>query len=235
MKKTAYLATAVVVLATIVAVPSGLLADKEEFTDSFRLDECTFKSTGANPYFILEPGYQLILEGQEKKEFVRLVITVLNETVMVNGVETRVVEELETADSQLVEISRNYFAICEQTNSVFYFGEDVDIYEGGEVVSHAGAWRAGENGARSGVVMPGIVLLGARFFQEVAPEVAMDRAEILSLSEVLETPAGTFEDVLKIKETTPLEPNAKDYKFYAPGIGLIQDGVLKLVWSSPGF
>ncbi len=235
MKKSTYLSTALVVLATIVAVPSGLLADKAEFTDSFRLDECTFKTRGSNPYFILEPGYKLILEGEDGKEFVRLEITVLNETEMVNGVRTRVVEELETADSQLVEISRNYFAICQQTNSVVYFGEDVDIYEDGEVVSHDGAWRAGENGARAGVMMPGIVLLGARYFQEVAPEVAMDRAEILSLDAVVETPAGTFEEVLVTEETTPLEPNAKELKFYAPGIGLIQDSALKLVWSSSGF
>ncbi len=235
MKKSTFLSTALVVLATIVAVPSGLLADKAEFTDSFRLDECTFKTRGSNPYFILEPGDKLILEGEDGKEFVRLEITVLNETEMVNGVRTRVVEELETADSQLVEISRNYFAICQQTNSVVYFGEDVDIYEDGEVVSHDGAWRAGENGARAGVMMPGIVLLGARYFQEVAPEVAMDRAEILSLDAMVETPAGTFEEVLVTEETTPLEPNAKELKFYAPGIGLIQDSTLKLVWSSSGF
>lgn len=234
MKKCS-LKTILFLLVSTLAVPTGLLAGSGEFTDSFRLDECTFKTRGSNPYFILEPGYQLILEGEEGKEFVRLEITVLNETEMVNGVRTRVVQELETADSQLVEISRNYFAICEQTNSVFYFGEDVDIYEDGEVVSHEGAWRAGEDDAEAGLMMPGTVLLGARYFQEVAPEVAMDRAEILSLDAVVETPAATFEEVLVTEETTPLEPNAKELKFYAPGIGLIQDSALKLVWSSPGF
>jgi len=72
------------------------------------------------------------------------------------------------------------------------------------------------------------VLLGARYFQEIAPEVAMDRAEITSLTEVVETPAGTFKKCLKTRETTPLEPDAEEFKWYAPGIGLIQDGVLKL-------
>jgi len=223
------LATLLVVLPTLLGAPTGSFAGNEGFTDSFRLDECNFKTRGRNPYFILEPGYQLIFEGEEGKEFVRLGITVLNETRTIAGVKTRVVEEVEYHDSQLAEISRNYFAICDPTNSVFYFGEDVDNYEDGEIVSHDGSWRAGEDGASPGIMMPGTVLLGSRYFQEFAPDVALDRAEILSLSEVVETPADTFEDVLKTVETTPLEPNAKEYKFYAPGVGLIQDGTLKLV------
>jgi energy-converting hydrogenase Eha subunit G len=76
--------------------------------------------------------------------------------------------------------------------------------------------------------MPGIVLLGSRHFQEVAPGVAMDRAEVVSLSERLVTPAGTFTDVLKTKETTPLDSSLLDYKQYAEGVGLIQDGVTLL-------
>jgi hypothetical protein len=32
-------------------------------------------------------------------------------------------------------------------------------------------------------------------------------------------PAGTFHNCLKSKETTPLEPDLLEYKFYAPGVG----------------
>jgi hypothetical protein len=56
----------------------------------------------------------------------------------------------------------------------------------------------------------------------------MDRAEILSTKEILQTPAGKFENCLKTKETTPLEPKSKEYKIYAPGVGLIKDGDLVL-------
>lgn len=217
------------VLAVWLAAPALLLAGSEEFTDSFMTEQCSFKTRGQNPYFILVPGYRLVYEGEEGKEFVRLEITVLDETETVAGVKTRVVEEVEYHDHELVEVSRNFFALCDPTNSVFYFGEDVDNYENEVVVNHDGSWRAGVDGARPGIMMPGTVLLGARYFQEVAPEVALDRAKVLSLSEVVETPAQTFEDVLLTEETTPLEPNAKEYKFYAPGVGLIQDGTLKLV------
>jgi len=235
MKKFTRMLAVLVLVAGFSPLPNLSRAQSTGFTDSFMLDKCDFASRGRNPFFVLEPGFKLILEGLEGKEFVRLEITVLNERKTITGVETRVVEEVETHDGQLVEISRNYFAICKPNNSVVYFGEDVDIYKDGVVVSNAGAWKAGENGARAGLIMPGVLLLGARYFQEIAPGVALDRAEILSISEVVKTPAGTFKDVLKTEETTPLEPNAKGFKFYAPGIGLIQDSSVKLVSFSPGF
>jgi hypothetical protein len=34
---------------------------------------------------------------------------------------------------------------------------------------------------------------------------------------------------VKTRETTPLEPLAREYKFYAPGIGLVRDGDMQLV------
>ena len=200
---------------------------KKEYTDSFNLEDCTFSSAGANRYFILEPGYQLVLEDQ--KEDVDLTITVLDQTKIIDGIETRIVEEKETKSDELVEISNNYFAICTENNSVFYFGEYVDIYENGQVTSHGGSWIHGKDGARAGLMMPGLALLGSKYFQEVAPAVALDRSLIVSLDEKVKTPAGVFGDSLKTKETTPLEPSAKDFKWYAPNIGLIKSNTLKLV------
>ena len=197
----------------------------ETFTSTFAVERSEFTSAGRNPYFILEPGYTLTLEGGKT----RLIITVLNETLNVDGVETRIVEERESENGQLIEVSRNFFAIHTKTNSVFYFGEDVDMYKGGKVTSHEGAWRSGVAGAHFGMMMPGLPLLKARFYQEIAPKVAMDRAEILGIGETLVTPAGKFTDVLRTQETTPLEPLAKEMKYYAKGVGLIQDGDLKLV------
>ncbi|MEW6604584.1 MAG: hypothetical protein AB1351_07835 [Thermoproteota archaeon] len=198
------------------------------FTTSFMAESCTFSSTGTNPFFILEPGYQQVFRGEDDGEPAELIITVLNETKVVNGIETRVVEEKESVDGELVELARNFFAICEETNSVFYFGEEVDDYEDGEIVGHSGEWLVGENDAKAGIIMPGTILLGSRYHQEIAPGVAMDRAEIVSMDETVETPAGTFENVLAILETTPLEPDASEIKYYAAGIGLLQDQDLKL-------
>lgn len=210
-------------------------ADDRPFTDNFLLDQCKFESEGRNAFFILEPGFQLVLEGDEGDQFVHLEITVLPETRKVMGVETRVVEERETRNGELSEIARNYFAICEQNGGAFYFGEDARLFEHGVVTSTAGSWEAGVKGARAGLIMPSLPLLGARYFQEVAPGVALDRAEIVGLGKTIRTPAGRFRNTVRVVETTPLEPDALDIKIHAPGVGLVQAGPLKLVYYSPGF
>jgi len=198
-----------------------------DFTDSFAVDKSELASVGTNRFFVLAPGFQLVLESGEKSKATVLTITVLNETKLVDGVETRIVEEREAVNGQPVEISRNYFAISRRTSDVFYFGEDVDMYKAGKVTSHDGAWLSGVNGARFGLAMPGTPLLGARYYQEIAPKVAMDRAEVVSLEAKLKTPAGQFEHCLKTEESSALE-RGRESKLYAPGIGLISDGELKL-------
>lgn len=203
--------------------------EEDSFTDTFRTDTCRLKSWGRNDFFLLIPGYGLLLEGEEDGETVTVLITVLRSTRVVDGVRCRVVREMEWVDGELVEISMNYFAICTKHRGVFYFGEDVDIYEDGEVVSHDGAWLAGEDGAKPGLIMPGYPLVGSRYYQEIAPDVAMDRAEHKSVTAAVDTPAGTFENCLEVEETTPLEPDEESTKIYAPGIGLVQDDVVKLV------
>jgi hypothetical protein len=122
-----------------------------------------------------------------------------------------------------------------ETGSVYYFGEDVDIYEDGEVVSHDGAWLAGVDGAEPGIIMPGTVLLGSRYYQEIAPDVALDRAEHIAMDVTAEVEAGTFEDCLEVWETTPLDPDELSVKVYAPGVGLVIDDVTELVeYTDPG-
>ncbi len=87
-------------------------------------------------------------------------------------------------------MARNYFAICEQTKDVYYFGEDVDFYDDkGRVVKRDGTWLAGQNGNRAGLIMPGTPKVKMKYYQEIAPGVAMDRAEVVSVNETCRTPA----------------------------------------------
>ncbi|MEN6307884.1 MAG: hypothetical protein ABFD91_09030 [Anaerohalosphaeraceae bacterium] len=195
----------------------------KKWTDSFGQEDCTFASVGRNRFFVLEPGYQLVLESSSAK----VVITVLDEIKRIGNVETRIVEEREEEDGQLKEISRNFFAICKDHGDVFYFGEEVDIYKDGKVVDHEGQWRADDGNSQAGIIMPGTVLLGARYYQEIAPN-AQDRAEIISTDVTMTTPARTFKKCLKTEETSGIDPDEKCPKTYAPGIGLIQDEDLLL-------
>ncbi len=225
----------ITILLTAIVNFNGLAQSKskaKEFTASLMQDSCSFTTTGRNTYFILESGYQLTLIGIEKNDTTVLVITVLKETKKIGGVETRIVEENESVNGKTVEISRNFFAFCKQTSSIYYFGEEVDIFKNGKVISHDGAWTA-EGNNKAGIALPGLILLGSRYYQEIAPGIAMDRAEIISINEIMETPAGKFANVLRTEETTLLEPKDISYKLYAAGVGLIQDD--KLVLKKYGF
>jgi len=173
---------------------------------------------------LLEPGHRLELAGGGT----RLVVTVTDQTRRIDGVETRVVEEREQHDGQLVEVSRNYLAIDPGTGDVYYFGEDVDEYEAGEPAGHGGSWHAGEGGARFGLLVPGAPRAGDRFQQEQAAGVAEDRGEVLDVDATVTTPAGTFAHCLDVRETSPLDHDASR-KQYAPGVGLVRDDEVVLV------
>lgn len=201
-----------------------------EFTDDFATDQCTFIPTGTNPFFPLTPGLRIVLQGEEDGELVEAIVEVQPNTRVVDGVTTRVVTETESVDGELVEVSFNYFAECMETRTVFYFGEDVDDYEDGELVGHEGEWLAGQNGAEAGIFMPGMPVAGSRYFQEVAPGVALDRAEHLATGRTVETEVGTFEDCLVVRDTNALElSDTGDVKVYCRGIGIVHDGDLDIV------
>jgi len=200
------------------------LRQSGDWIKEFGIGKKSLATTGENQYFVLKPGFQLVLEDENEK----VTITVLNETKQIEGITTRVVEEREEKNGKLAEVSKNYFVICKDTGDVFYFGEDVDIYKDGKIVGHSGAWRADEKNSKPGMMMPGTPSIGARYYQEIAPGKAMDRAEIISISETLKTSAGTFTNCLKTEETSALVPQEKGYKTYALGIGLIQDEELFL-------
>jgi hypothetical protein len=56
------------------------------WTVDFSVDKADLVPSGRNPYFVLEPGYVLVLEHGDT----RLVVTVKDQTRKVDGVECRV-------------------------------------------------------------------------------------------------------------------------------------------------
>ena len=230
-----YMIAAALVSTTILFVSTTsttVNAQNESWTSSFNLEDCNLSTTGTNPYFILQPGYQLVFAGVEDGEPLNVTVTVSNETKVVgDGIATRVVEErtVNSETNDLKEITKDYFAICDKSNSVFYFGEDVNNYEDGKLVDQEGSWLHGSDNARAGLIMPGTILLGSRYYQEIAPDVALDKAETVSMNETVNVPAGSFRDVIKMIETSDLEPGIQEDNLHAYGIGQVMDNKLELV------
>jgi hypothetical protein len=227
-------------LCTVLCYSLGACQDSSgprPFTPTLDIAVCQpsagpFSSSITNPYFPAAVGNQWVLEGTEQGKAVVLQITALNSTEVVAGVTTRVVEERETQDGALVEVSRNFFAQAPD-GTVCYYGEDVDIYEGGVVTSHEGQWRAGVAGALSGIFMPASPAKGQAFEQEVAAGVARDRVEIVAAGETTAVPFGTFSNTIRFRETTPLEPGVESTKVYVNTLGPIVDDVVRLTGMTP--
>jgi len=213
------------VLLIVVAVVPLTPQTGTSFQSVFRVDKRMLGTKGANPYFNLTVGYRLEYRDGNNTD----TLTVLNETKVIDGVETRVLEDREMKNGAPVEVTRDYYAIDPSTNDVYYFGEDVDTYKNGKVAGHEGAWLSGVNGAKFGLMMPGAPKKGQKFYQEQAPGAGMDRAEILALDEKVTTPAGTFDNCIHVVETSDLEKSMRDHRWYRAGIGQVKDGKLLLV------
>jgi hypothetical protein len=227
-------------LLTLGAIAPLAASAQDGFTTHFPIASCEFKSVGGNAFFRLQTRRQLYFSNQgcvdagDCDELEELWITMLPQTRVIDfeyggrdySVRTRVMEEYETVDGEVEEISRNYVADCDPMNDVYYFGEDVEDGDGNPLED---AWLAGVDGARPGILMPDrAFLLGSRYYQEIAPN-AKDRGEHTSMGIEVEVPAGVFRGCVEVTETTPLEPGEESFKTYCPGIGLVRDGDLELV------
>jgi hypothetical protein len=194
------------------------------YRQEFVVQRSDLRPEGNNPYFPLLPG----LVCRYRDGDATLVITVTDQTRVVDGVTTRVVEEREEEKGKPVETSYNFFAAHPATRDVYYFGEEVDVFTNGKVSGHPGVWQSGVHGGRFGLIMPGSSRAGDKYYQEIAAGVALDRAEIVSVDETVTTPAGTYTHCLHTRESSPLEHGSSD-KWYAPGIGLVEDEGMELV------
>jgi hypothetical protein len=234
--------TMLLTAAAVALLPLPVAA--QDFTEDFRVQDCTWKHRGGqNVFFPLKPGRQSIIEGEEEDDgevvTIRVEINTLNEKQRIrfeapNGdtvaLKARVWEEREFEDGELVEVSRNFLAICRETGDIFYFGEDVEVYEDGELVGHPGEWQAGVDGAQPGILFPGRFLLGARYMQEIAPGVALDRAKNVAMGLEVPTPAGNFSGCVGVLDSNALEPDAPgDPKVYCPRVGLVMDEDIVLI------
>jgi hypothetical protein len=179
-----------------------------------------------NQYLPYTPGTTKIYEGKSEEDKIRIEIAVLNETREVMGVTCTVVRDTEYENGELVEDTYDWFA-QDVYGNVWYFGEDSKEFEDGKMISTAGSWESGEDGALPGIMMFAKQFAGVSYRQEYYKGEAEDMAEIIGLDESKTTSLGTFEHVLKTREWTPLEPDAEEHKYYAPGVGVIYEEAVK--------
>jgi len=184
------------------------------------IEPSSFVSFVDNPYFPLTPGTTYRYADKTGTE--TLVIEVTSRTRTIMGVRTIVVVETGAVNGQTVEISENWFA-QDRDGNVWNFGESTQDFDNGSPGSTAGSWEAGVNGAQPGIIMKAQPQPGDTYFQEHAPGVAEDMATVQQVGLSTSTALRSFSGVIKTKEWNNLESGSVEFKYYAPGIGLIRE------------
>ena len=184
------------------------------------LDPADFVATIDNPYAPFAVGRTWVYEGTTKEGVERVEIEVLDETKTILGIEARVVRDRAFLDDELVEDTDDWVA-QDADGNVWYLGEISRNYEDGQLVDVEGSWEAGVDGAKPGFWMKAAPMVGDLYRQEFLLGEAEDAVEVLSLAEAADVPAGSFPSCLQTRDFTPVEPDALEHKFYAPGVGLV--------------
>jgi hypothetical protein len=188
------------------------------------IDPANFVDKIDNPYFPLVPGTNFVYEGQSAAGLVHVEFFVTHNTKQILGVTTVEVHDVVTTNGEVTEDTLDWFA-QDKDGNVWYFGENTEELIGGRPSTLDGTFTAGENSAKAGIIMEAHPKIGDFYRQEFDLDNAEDYAEVSSLTETVTVPAGTFANCLRTPETTPLEPDLNEAKWYARGVGnvLTQD------------
>jgi hypothetical protein len=182
-----------------------------------------------NRYLPITKFHRCVLGGNDQGQHLRIVRVLHNRTKRFTykgqTVKTAVVKDRVTdvGAGQLIEKTVDYFA-QDKAGTVYYFGEDVNEYENGHVVSHDGQWRVGRDTNRPGVLMPAHPNVGDTFYAENVPGIAVEKDRIVASGKTQRIGGHTYRHVIKIREhaTTP-KPAEVEFKSYAPGTGVITE------------
>jgi len=186
-----------------------------------------------NTFFPFQPGGRKVYAGSDHGTKTGSIDNYLSTTrtfnLNGNNVPCHILLEEGYENGELVERSFNYFAQADD-GTVYYFGEVVNIFDGGVVVSHEGSWLVGgptqpadppDAGAASkpGLFMPANPELGDIFKQEDLFPIVDETDTIVGVNLDVIVPAGKYDGAIQVKETSRLDAGA-ELKWYAPGVGV---------------
>jgi hypothetical protein len=195
------------------------------FSNSTRID---------NTYLPLIPGTTHLYQTETEDGLETIVTEVLDTTRVVNGVECVVFRDRVFLDELLIEDTYDWFAQDDDGN-VWYMGEEVVNYEyddNDELIGtdSDGSWEAGMDVANigsnavAGILIKNYPSVGDSYQQEYYRGEAEDMAQVDAVGITVTLGDGTtYTNCLKTLEWNPLEEDSEEYKYYAPGVGLIKE------------
>ncbi len=207
----------------------------EAFADNFVADPRQIGITvEPNPYLPLVQGNVWTYEetsidddGEEVTE--SIIVTVKNETKLIQGINCLVINDVVSEEDEVIEDTDDWYAQDKQGN-VWYCGEisnDFEYFEDDmpvlpELVDIGGSWKSGREGAKAGILVPAVPVVGDVLRSEVFYGDAEDVGEVTSVTGDESTDLHDCDDAcLVIRETTPLEGDADENSYYKAGVGVI--------------
>lgn len=184
------------------------------------IDPANFVRGISNVYAPFQPGRWWEYRKQTEDGVERVRVEVLNRPREIQGVTVTTVRDRVWLDGELIEDTLDWVA-QQRNGNVRYFGEIAKNFEDGLLANLDGSFEAGKNGAKSGIWVKAVPEFGEFYRQEWAPGDAEDVVEVVDLDAPDRVPFRGSEPVLKTRDFTPLSPDAVEFKFYVPGIGLV--------------
>jgi hypothetical protein len=180
------------------------------------LDPADFVKAIDHRFWPMTPGSVWVYqEGDQRVE-----VTVTADTREIEGITATVVHDVVTEGGNVVEDTFDWYA-QDVSGTLWYLGEDTKEYEDGKVVSTEGSWEHGVDGALAGVLLPGTLSVGQSYRQEYYAGEAEDNGQIVSTNASARVPFGSFDGCLQTEDTTPLDPEILEHKYYCEGVGLV--------------
>jgi hypothetical protein len=180
-----------------------------------------------NPYLPISKFHRCVLAGKDQDQRLRIVRTLSSRTEPFRyrgqTVDAAVVHDRVTdlGAGQVIERTIDYFA-QDDAGTVFYFGEDVNEYEHGKLVSHEGQWRLGRDTQEPGVLMPANPRVGDTFKSEDVPGITHETDHVVSERPTARVGGDVYRNVIKVRENAGPPPEV-EYKTYSPGTGVITE------------
>ena len=187
-------------------------------------DPKLFRHPVQNPFYPLTPGLVTRLRGTDGEDHFRQVVRITSRTKTIAGVSATVVRDvLHRTDGTLAEATDDWYA-ADSSGNVWYFGEDTATYDAhGHLQSREGSWEAGVDGAVAGLIMPANPHPSFAARMEFSKGVAEDQAWVVQRLASIVTPGGREHGIVRTLEWGRLEPKVISQKFYARGLGIVEE------------
>ena len=184
-----------------------------------------------NPYFPLVPGTEFFYKGTITEAGTvtphTVTFTVTDLTKVINGVNTRVILDIDNTGGEVVEAELAFFA-QDDNGTVWNMGEYPEEFDNGKFAGAPSTWINGLAGAQGGIHMLAHPRVGNTYTEGLVPRIDFfDVTTVFATGQRICVPVNCYTNVLVTHETSPLDPTSgTQVKYYAPGVGLIKVGAI---------